>query len=174
MRSALALATALLATAAATAQPQPQARPVHLTPDGYGPVRIGMTRDQVAAALGTRLQGEPIDDESQCIEMTATSGYPGLVFMFLENRLSRIAAVRESRVTTPRGIALGATAGEVRLAYGTGLEAEPHHYLELPAEYLTFWVRRAQSGVRFETDLNQRVDTIIAGNDSIQYIEGCA
>jgi len=170
MRSALALmAAALLATGAAA-----QTAPVHLTPDGYGPARIGMTQAQVAAALNTRLRGEPIDDESQCIEMTAERGYPGLVFMFLENRLSRIAAVRESRVTTPRGIALGATAGEVRLAYGTGLEAEPHHYLELPAEYLTFWVRRAQSGVRFETDLNQRVDTIIAGNESIQYIEGCA
>lgn len=182
MRSALALVAAACATAA-PAQPQPSLRapvpsmsrgPVHLTPEGYGPARIGMTRDQVAAALGTRLRGEPIDAETRCIEMVAERGYPGLVFMFEENRLSRIAAVRESRVTTPRGIALGATAGEVRLAYGTGLEAEPHHYLELPAEYLTFWVRRETSGVRFETDLNQRVDSIIAGNASIQYIEGCA
>lgn len=177
-RLVLVIGAALTALAAAApARPQTTAaptRPVYLTPAGYGPARIGMTRAQVAAALDTELQGEPIEPDYQCIEMTATRGYPGLVFMFLDDRLSRIAAVGESRVTTARGIGLGATAGEVRLAYGAGLEAEPHPYLELPAEYLTFWVRREQSGVRFETDLNRRVDSIIAGNDSIRYIEGCA
>jgi len=172
MRSAVLLAAAF--AAAAPAQPPPSARPVHLTPDGYGPARIGMTQDEVAAALGIRLEGEPIDDGSQCIEMIAADGYPGLVFTFLEGRLSRIAAGRESRVTTPRGIGSGATAGEVRLAYGAGLEAEPHHYIGLPAEYLTFWVRRERSGVRFETGSDRRVDSIIAGDASIRYVEGCA
>ena len=69
---------------------------------------------------------------------------------------------------------IGASAAQVRRAYPTGLLAEEHSYTGAPAEYLTFWVRRERSGVRFTTDENRRVDTIIAGNESIRYIKGCA
>ena len=54
------------------------------------------------------------------------------------------------------------------------LKAEAHHYLGEPAEYLTFWLKPEKSGVRFETDAQRKVETIHAGNSSIQYIEGCA
>ncbi len=165
------IALAALSATAAVAQP----RPWHLTPDGYGPVRIGMTRAQVERALNVRLEGTPVDDANVCIEMEPRTGpHRNLYFMFLERRLSRIAAGEGSRVTTPRSIGIGATAAQVRRAYPTGLLAEEHTYTGAPAEYLTYWVRREQSGVRFTTDENRRVDTIIAGNGSIQYIEGCA
>jgi len=168
-RTILSLLLAASATAALA-----QSRPWPLTPTGYGPARIGMTRAQVEQALGVALQGEPIDSETSCIEMVPVRGDTNIVFMFLERRLSRIAVVNESRVRTPRGIGIGATAAQVRRAYPTGLLAEEHTYTGAPAEYLTFWVRRERSGVRFTTDENRRVDTIIAGNGSIQYIEGCA
>jgi hypothetical protein len=155
---------------------QPQARGSwRLTPDGYGPVRIGMTRAEVERALAIRLRGEPLEDgPDACVEMSAVRGFPDLNFMFEERRLTRISAHGASRVTTPRGIGVRATAAQVRRAYGRGLRAEGHHYVGPPAEYLTFWIRPEQKGVRFETGADRRVTVIHAGTSSIQYIEGCA
>ncbi|HEX6741920.1 MAG TPA: hypothetical protein VF079_09040 [Sphingomicrobium sp.] len=159
------IALALLAAAAAQAWP--------LTPDGWGPVRIGMTQRQVEKALHTKLEGEPIPDQAErCIEKVSDR-HPGLWFMFEDGRLTRISLGDESKVTTPRGIGIGASAAAVRRAYGKALKAEPHEYDEPPAEYLTFWTVAGKRGVRFETDPKRRVGAIHAGGPSIEYIEGC-
>jgi len=146
-----------------------------LTPAGWGPVHIGMTRAQVSKALKVELEGDAFDNEGSCIELFPQSeALKGSYFMFLDGKLSRISISDPSKVVTPRGIGVGASADDVRKAYGEKLQAEPNHYLELPAEYLTFWLKPNKSGVRFETDGQRKVETIHAGNDSIQYIEGCA
>ena len=146
-----------------------------LTPAGWGPVRIGMNRDQVAKALHAGLQGDAFDNEGTCIELFPDNeALEGTYFMFLDGKLSRISVAQPGKVVTPRGIHVGSTAEEVRTAYGEKLQAEPHHYLGEPAEYLTFWLKPKSNGVRFETDAQQKVEIIHAGNDSIQYIEGCA
>lgn len=146
-----------------------------LTPAGWGPVRIGMTRAQAEKTLQTQLEGEGFDNEGSCIELySSDQKLTGLYFMFLDGKLSRISANGSSTVQTPRGIHVGTTADEVRAAYGEKLKAEPHHYLDLPAEYLTYWLTPEKSGVRFETDGQRKVETIHAGNDSIQLVEGCA
>jgi hypothetical protein len=164
---------ALLLTAAA-----PSATPSYdwkLTPAGWGPVRIGMNRDQVQKVLKDRLEGDAFDNEGSCIELFPQSeALKGSYFMFLDGKLSRISVSEPSRIVTPRGIGVGAAADDVRNAYGEKLGAEPHHYLDLPAEYLTYWVKPEKSGVRFETDAQRKVEIIHAGNSSIQYIEGCA
>jgi hypothetical protein len=159
------IVSAIVAMAAAASPP--------LTPDGWGKVRIGMSQPQVARALGARLEGDPIDDEHACVEKTARR-FPGMWFMFLDDRLARISIGEKSKVRTPRGIGLGASAASVRHRYGRALTAEPHHYLGLPAEYLTYWTVSKRRGVRFETDAKRRVETIHAGTDSIQLVEGCA
>jgi hypothetical protein len=156
---------------AAPAAPQPRWR---LTVDGLGPVRIGMTRKQVEAALHTRLKGEPIEDEKSCIELVPVGRDQGLWFMFEDYRLTRISIGKPSHVTTPRGIGIGASADAVKRAYGRGIQAEPHKYEDRPAEYLTYWTVPGKRGVRFETDGKRRVQTIHAGASSIQYVEGCA
>jgi hypothetical protein len=145
----------------------------HLTPDGWGAVRIGMTHAQVGKALGTRLKGEAIEDEDVCVEKVSRA-HKDMWFMFEGGKLSRISVGEDSKVTTPRKIGAGASAAAVRRAYPRGLKAEPHHYLGLPGEYLTYWTIPKKRGVRFETDVKRRVQTIHAGNDSIQYVEGCA
>ena len=160
---------AALLAAAAPAAPQP-----HLTPDGWGAVRIGMSKEQVEAALGTKLEGEPLEDEYSCLDTRPAGPDQGIYFMFEEYKLSRISLWEPSRVTTPRGIGIGSDAAAVRLAYGKRLQAEPHHYEDLPSEYLTFWTVPDERGVRFETDGKQRVQAIHAGTSSIQYVEGCA
>ena len=167
--SILALA-ALAAPAAAPAQP-PGWR---LTPDGYGPARIGMTPAQVSAALSARLEGDAIEDAQVCVEMTAVDGYRGFYFMFENGRLSRISATEPSQATTALGIGIGATAARVRRAYGPAMRAETHEYLGRPAEYLTLWTRHSARGIRFETDSDRRVTAIHVGGASIRYVEGCA
>lgn len=169
MRKALLSMLALAMPAAAPAQP-PGWR---LTPDGYGPVRIGMTRAQVSAALSVRLEGDAIEDEEACIEMGAAEGYRGFYFMFENGRLSRISATEPTQATTVPGIGIGATAARVRRAYPAA-RAETHTYLGRPAEYLTVWPRHGTRGIRFETDSDRRVTTIHVGGASIRYIEGCA
>ena len=94
--------------------------------------------------------------------------------MFLDGKLSRISVADPSKIVTPRGIGVGASADEVRKAYGAGLQAEAHHYIGAPAEYLTFWLKPKLRGVRFETNAQGKVEIIHAGNDSIELIEGCA
>jgi hypothetical protein len=145
-----------------------------LTPSGWGPVKMGMTRAEVEAALHIRLKGEPIEDEATCVEMVPEGPDQGVWFMFESFKLTRISIGEPSRVTTPRGIGIGASADRVRSAYSRGLKAEPHHYVDLPAEYLTYWTVPEKRGVRFETDANRRVQTIHAGTSSIQFVEGCA
>ncbi|HYC94868.1 MAG TPA: hypothetical protein VEB39_04135 [Sphingomicrobium sp.] len=175
----LVAATALLLTAAVPV-PSRAERPApsydwKLTPAGWGPVRIGMSREQVTKALQVELQGDAFDNQGSCIELfPASEELKGIYFMFQDGKLSRISVVETGKITTPRGIRVGATADEVRAAYGDKLQTEPHHYIDLPAEYLTYWLRPKARGVRFETDAQRKVETIHAGNDSIQLVEGCA
>jgi len=146
-----------------------------LTPSGWGPARIGMSRAQLTKALHVELEGEAFDNEGSCMELYAVDdALPGLLFMLIDGKLSRITVTDPSKIATPRGIGVGATANDVRKAYGAGLKSEVHHYDGEPAEYLTFWLKPEKSGVRFETDTSRHVQQIHAGNDTIQYIEGCA
>jgi hypothetical protein len=146
-----------------------------LTPAGWGPVRIGMTRAQVSKALHVQLEGDAFDNDGECVELySSNEKLAGLYFMFLDGKLSRISAVEKSSVKTPRGLGVGSNAEAVRAAYGEKLKAEPHHYEAEPAEYLTYWLKPAQSGVRFETDAHRNVEAIHAGDRSIDLVEGCA
>ena len=167
----IATGIALLLTAAAPAPSYDW----KLTPAGWGPVRIGMNRDQVSKALKVELRGDAFDNEGSCIELfPASEELKGTFFMFRDGKLSRISVVEPGRTDTPRGIHVGSTADQVRELYGEKLEIEPHHYIGEPAEYLTYWLKPNSRGVRFETDGQGRVESIHAGDDSIQLVEGCA
>lgn len=143
-----------------------------LTPDGLGPVKIGMTQKQVVAAIGGTLEGEAIESDDICVEKES-SALRGVAFMFEDGKLTRISLAEGTDITTPRGIGPGASAASVRKAY-RGIESEPNTYIEAPAEYLTFWTVRDKKGVRFELNEKRQVYVVHAGGASIQYVEGCA
>lgn len=144
-----------------------------LTPQGLGPVKLGMSRQQVAAAVGGTLEGAAIESDDICVEKESTA-LPGVGFMLEDTKLTRISLAEGSRIATLRGIRVGAGASAVREAYGPKLKSEPNTYIEAPAEYLTYWVRPNRSDIRFEVDKKRKVYVIHAGSQSIQYIEGCA
>ncbi len=47
------------------------ARQLAADPEGWGPVKIGMTRAQVAKAVGAPLRGEAIESVERCVEQSA-------------------------------------------------------------------------------------------------------
>ncbi len=159
---------ALLLLAAAAAQPA-----WVLGVDGLGPVKIGMTRAQVAKVLKARLHGAAIESDDICVEKD-TNEYPGVHFMFEDKRLTRISVGQPSRIKTARGIGAKASAAQIKRAYGPRLKAEKNRYHQAPAQLLIYWTVPGTRGISFETGTDRRAYAIHAGHESITYAEGCA
>ncbi len=168
------------------AKAPPAAEPV-LTAEGFGPLRIGMTRAEVVKALGEDDDPEAVGgpDPASCDEFRPARAPEGLLAMIEEGRLTRISLILGSKVKTDRGLGLGATAAAVRAAYGSALQAEPHKYEEAPAEYLRAWAKdppkdekspasATARGIVYEVGGKRVVQSISAGGASILYVEGCA
>ena len=162
----------------------PVAEPV-LTADGYGPLRFGMTLAEVTAALGRDADPDAVGgpDPESCDQFRPARAPEGLLVMIEDGRLTRVTIHRDAPIATDRGLNVGASAADVRAAYGAAARAEPHEYQDPPAEYLTVWTRGGigadgaaepgARGIRYEVASDGRVAAIHAGGPSIQYVEGC-
>ncbi|HEX9964233.1 MAG TPA: hypothetical protein VGB04_04540 [Allosphingosinicella sp.] len=135
-------AVAVARSEASPARPVP-ATETALTAEGFGPLRIGMTRAQVVAALSEDDDPEAVGgpDPESCDEFRPARAPRDMLVMIEEGRLTRISLIDESKVKTDRGLGLGATAAAVRSVYGAALRAELHKYEEAPAEYLVVWAK---------------------------------
>jgi hypothetical protein len=175
------------ASASRDEAPPPPASAPALTAEGFGPLRIGMSRAEVVKALGEdsdpEAEGGP--DPERCDMFRPERAPEGMLVMIEDGRLTSVSLIEGSTVRTDRGLGLGATAAEVKAAYGKALRAGPHKYEEAPAEYLTAWARdpprdeRSEAaptarGIRFEVGARGNVQSISAGGPSIEYVEGCA
>ncbi len=157
-----------------------------LTAEGWGPLRIGMTVAEVEAAMGADSDPDSVGgpDPESCDQFRPERAPEGLLVMIVDGRLDRISVFEPATLVTDRGLGVGATAAQVKSTYGDALSIEPHHYIGLPAEYLTAWVGGrpanpylqdpAARGVRYETSAEGLVEQIHVGGTSIQYVEGCA
>jgi hypothetical protein len=165
--------TAALSGQRAVPQPNPQL----LTPDGWGPLRIGMSRAEVVAAAGEDATPDAVGgpDPSRCDEFRPSSAPPGVLVMVEENVLTRISLSRTTDIRTPEGFSIGDDASAVLTHYGSRARVEPHQYWAVPAKYIT--VRSTTSpdgrGIRYEVDSGGKVVHIRAGGPSIEYTEGC-
>lgn len=170
------------------ALPDPPAEPAAsgalvLTPDGLGPLRIGMTLAEVTAASGPDADPQAVGgaDPEQCDQFRPARAPQGVLAMMENGRLTRISLIRNSPVKTDRGVGLGSTGAAVEAAYEGAAVASPHKYSDAPARYLTHWSRKAQPdrtsptdrGIVFEVDEKGIVALVHAGGPSIQYVEGC-
>lgn len=172
--------TAAPAPTASEAPAMPAPAADRLTAQGFGPLRIGMTRAEVEAALGTDAHpgaaGGP--DPESCDLFHPRHAPQGLKVMVEQGVLTSVWLDPGATVATDRAVRLGASAEEVRRAYGGAIEASPHKYEDAPAEYLTAWASADRSGpaargVKYEVGQDGKVQRIAAGGPSIQYVEGC-
>lgn len=153
--------------------------PAVLTADGWGPLRIGMTRQEVIAAAGDDANPDAVggSEPEQCDEFRPSRAPEGMLVMIEQGRLTRISVSDGARVTTEEDFAVGDAASVLKAAYGDRAEVTPHKYVPAPAEYLTVWQTDPSGtdarGIVYEVGPDARVAHIHAGGPSIQYVEGC-
>lgn len=143
-----------------------------LTPQGLGPVKIGMTWRQVSQALGDIPLGGSGNDKS-CMVAEA-DGFDGIRFMFLDNRLSRVSILSPSRVKTPRGIGIGSSDREVIKRYTPGVVSVESELGGSGSRNLFYWLVPDRLGVAFAVGADGLVKAIIAGDRSITFEDGCS
>jgi len=167
MRVLLAVFVALGMISAAGAATPP------ITADGWGGLKIGMPEKEAVRRLAmTQVNVLADEDSSSCKEFNP-AGQPGMIVMTIDGRVARVSVYEKTPLKTDRGFTIGDREADIRKAYGPALKVEPHAYDGPTAHYLTFWAKPNKRGIRYETDVKGRVNTIHAGGPEIQYIEGC-
>ncbi len=156
-----------------------------LTAEGWGPLRVGMTRAEVTEALGPADEpdGIPVLDPSVCDFYHPQRAPEGLIVMLENDRLARVTLIDSGEVKTEGGLAPGAPASAVRDHFGNRAVALPHHYEAAPAEDIYVWTTpraatayvedSAARGLRYEIGSDGNIVAIHVGGPAIQYVEGC-
>lgn len=156
-----------------------------VTAQGWGPLRIGMTRAEVEAALGPDSNPDAVGgpDPESCDTFHPARAPQGLRVMVENGVLTSIWLDRGSTLDTDRGFGVGDPAAAIKAAYGAAATATPHKYSDAPAEYITAWSTGggadyvqdpAARGVSYHIGTDGRVEHVAVGGPSIQYVESCA
>jgi hypothetical protein len=173
------------APAPAPTPPVVQPSATVITSEGWGPLRIGMSRADVVTALGEDANPNAVGgpDPQSCDEFRPARAPESVLVMIENGVLTRISLIRPSDIKSDRGFGVGDTAASVKTAYGAAATAEPHKYEAAPAEYIMAWSRGGSTGyvqdsnargLVYEVGGDGNVKAIRAGGPSIQYVEGCA
>ena len=150
-----------------------------LTPDGWGPLRIGMSLAEITAAAGADADPGAVGgpDPARCDEFRPGDAPDGVLVMVENGVLTRISVSRNRRIRTPEGLRIGDAESRVLSEYGSRAQIEPHRYWQAPAKYITVWREPPSSanprGIRYEIDSDGNVAHIRAGGPGIEYVEGC-
>ncbi|CAL1692271.1 hypothetical protein MMB232_02436 [Brevundimonas subvibrioides] len=173
--------------AAAPMEPAAPAADV-LTAQGYGALRIGMTRAEVVTAMGDDSNPASVGgpEPEVCDQWRPARAPEGVLVMIQEGVLSRISVADPSTLKTDRGFGVGDTAAAIKAAYGPLVVAQPHKYSAPPAEDLFVWQVGAPAtageyvqdaaarGIRYEIGDDGKVKIVHVGGPAIQLVEGCA
>ncbi|MEX1184910.1 MAG: hypothetical protein WEF86_17025 [Gemmatimonadota bacterium] len=130
-----------------------------------------MTRAQVVAAAGEDANPGAVGgpDPATCDEFRPDQAPDGL--------LSRIAIVDGTGIVTDRGIGVGDSIAAVEAAFGDDAVVSPHAFLPAPAVLVTVWESAPPSpdarGIAYEIHERGRIVRILAGDESIEFREGC-
>lgn len=144
-----------------------------ITTDGIGPIRVGMTAEEVEFAAGIDLDATSyIVGECQYLN---SDDLPDVHLMFVSGVLERIE-VRNKRMRTLSGVRVGDPEEKVIDTYEDRLELEPGFYD--PANWLTmiYVPENPKDKSRMVLDsFRGEVDTIRVGRlPAVFWVEGCA
>jgi hypothetical protein len=175
-------------TSAAPVQGLTANSPVKLT--SVGPVVVGMTLDQVAAAAGVDLTRQPDFDqavaEKNCAYVSPSTipGYSPppesgnkspLAFMIVDGKLARID-ILGGDFATDKGIKVGSAESAVTEAYGGGSPLPPRAFVGPPYRYLTASPKDAEDqGYKmvFESDGAKVVNYRVGKEPEVENRQGC-
>jgi hypothetical protein len=142
--------------------------------DSLGPIRAGMTVEQVLALadFSGMERHQPAD---QCWYLHYGQGRksdgPSFQLMIIEDRVVRIELL--GTLHTLSGARIGSTEAELKQLYGPGLDVQPHKYDE-NGHTITYRSNDGANGLRFETS-SGKVTAIQAGPwEHLNYVEGCS
>lgn len=151
-----------------------------ITAEGWGPLRVGMSLDEVIAAAGADANPNAVGgpDPGQCDEFRPRNAPDGVLVMVENGILTRISVSRNGAIRTPEGIGVGDPDSKVLAAYGSRARVDLHKYVEPPAKYITVWRESSETGadrrgIRYEIGSDGKVAHVRAGGPSIEYVEGC-
>jgi hypothetical protein len=156
-----------------------------LTPEGWGNIRVGMTRAELEAAVGPDSSPNSVGgpDPAACDLFHPEQAPTGMMVMVENNVVTSVWLNRGATVKTDRGFGIGDEAAAIKTAYGDAATASPHKYSAAPAEYITAWAsgggegyiqNPAARGISYHVGNDGTVNYVAAGGPSIQYVEGCA
>lgn len=143
--------------------------------NGIGPVVVGMSVEQAAAASGSEISLSASAGSGDCRTGTPANGPTGLSFMVINRRIVRID-VGSGRISTQSGIHIGSSEQEVMQTYPGQITTEPHPY-DASGHYLIYTPRDPALRaflIIFETD-GAKVTSFRSGEaDAVRAQEGCA
>ncbi|ASQ46557.1 hypothetical protein [Legionella clemsonensis] len=144
-----------------------------LSPEGLGPLKIGMTLTEAAKIKGLQLsRNKPDVHESEGCYTKTLKGIKHVSLMISNGKIVRIN-ISSPRFFTSKGAHVGDSEAKVQTLYNNQLTVEPHRYEE-SGHYLTSVVKKPQErAIRFETD-GKKITRIYAGQDpEVYYVEDC-
>ncbi|MCC5652928.1 hypothetical protein LC609_24600 [Nostoc sp. XA013] len=142
--------------------------------NGIGTVRVGMTVSQAAKAAGTKLAGDP--PNNNCYYVKPQNEPKNVSFMVTKGRISRVDVRQNTQITTLKGAKIGDTEAQIKSLYPEQIQVTPHKYVQ-GGHYLTFIPKdRADQNYRvvFETD-GKLVTQFRSGKlPEVEFVEGCS
>ena len=143
--------------------------------DGLGPVRTGMTVEEVLRlADWPGMERKRAAGECWYLRYSTSRARGGSDFdlMIIKGRVVRIELPAASRLHTFSGARIGTSEDELKRMYGARLDVQPHKYEE-SGHTITLKSTDGGYGLRFETSHGQ-VTAIQAGPwEHLNYVEGC-
>ena len=143
--------------------------------NGIGPLRFGMSAEQMRKAWGAPLYGEaPANDSQACYYLRPSRDEYDLLFMVEGDRFVRIDVKTESK-TAPGGGRVGMDARQIEKLYSGHVHITPAKYDPAAKILYVDPARIKDVGLIFETDDSGVVKSWRVGvSPQIDYIEGCS
>jgi len=165
-------ASAAPATAPAAAAAAPDAQgPARL--DGYGPLTLGASLDEVRTAWKEPLQGDVPDDYCHALRPQGSQA-DDVILMVEGKRLVRYD-VRNDRIVAPGGGKVGMSLGQLQTLYPDRGDLTPHKYDERGHNLRVRPQAEGGAVLNFEIDGDGKVTAWRVGQTpQVDYVEGCS
>lgn len=156
--------------AATAAEPSAQG-PARL--DGYGPLTLGASLDEVRTAWKEPLQGDVPDDYCHALRPQGSQA-DDVILMVEGKRLVRYD-VRNDRIVAPGGGKVGMSLGQLQTLYPDRGDLMPHKYDERGHNLRVRPLADGGALINFEIDGDGKVTAWRVGQTpQVDYVEGCS